>query len=119
MAHSMRAKWNTANAQKANEPFSADKIFPKEEPVDSVDKKDEEILALKAALKYVEFSSAGGCCHFCGGRLRHDGNCGIGALLREESAERFKEVTGGTVIRYWMWSVNNEEKYASIKAAVK
>jgi hypothetical protein len=25
--HSVRAKWNTANAKKANEPFTADKIF--------------------------------------------------------------------------------------------
>lgn len=84
--------------------------------------KDEEILALKAALKYAEFSSAGECCPYCGGHLHHAGGCAIDGLLRPEAAEVFAEVIGTTVIKDWMWSdwmwsINNEEKYASIKHA--
>lgn len=80
--------------------------------------KDEEILALKAALKYTEFASQGDCCPWCGGHGYHGQGCGIDALLREEAAESFKAGTGGTVINDWIWTVNTNAKYASLKPVV-
>lgn len=78
--------------------------------------KDEQILALKAALKYTEFAAEGKCCPYCGGNEWHVTGCAINAMLRDEAVKGFMDGHGSmTPVNDWIWYVNNDPRYAFLK----
>ncbi len=72
-----------------------------------------EIIALKAMLKMVEFSAAGEqCCPVCGGNQHHDTACQLAALVYPAFAESYNRETGGdTAVKAMLWLVSNDDKY--------
>lgn len=77
----------------------------------------DELLALKAQLKMIEFSSEKWqCCPVCGGNQHHDSACTLAALIYPDFAESYTRETGGdTAINAMLWQVNNVEEYKFLK----
>jgi hypothetical protein len=68
---------------------------------------EEQVIALKTALKKFQFCGGGGCCPCCGVHRFHAPECEIAGLLNSDWASKHKKYTGLTIWNSLLFDAQN------------